>query len=65
MNGRAYAWFQNLPSYARRSMTINGEPVVEIDYSAMHCTILYNTVGIKFADDPYEVDGFPRDPPVS
>jgi hypothetical protein len=58
MHGRAYAWFQSIPKTARSSMTMDGEPVAECDYSALHPTILYNKVGIAFDGYAYDVDGF-------
>jgi hypothetical protein len=61
MGGRAYAWWQNVPKIARSQMTINGEPVAEADYSAMHATILYNVVGVCFVGDPYDLAGYDRD----
>ena len=42
-------------------MTINGEPVVEVDYSALHTTILYNVAGVRLNGEPYDVNGFERD----
>jgi hypothetical protein len=41
-------------------MTINSEPVAEIDYSALHITMLYNEAGIRLDRPPYEIDGFER-----
>jgi hypothetical protein len=61
MGGRAYGWWQNVPKIARSHMTINGEPVAEADYSAMHATILYNMVGVRFIGDPYDLAGYDRD----
>jgi hypothetical protein len=60
MHGRAYGWFQSIPGQARASMTINGQPVAEIDYSALHITMLYNEAGIRLDRPPYEVDGLER-----
>ncbi len=60
-HGRAYGWWQSIPGTARASMTINGEPVVEVDYSALHTTILYNVAGVRLNGEPYDVNGFERD----
>jgi hypothetical protein len=60
MGGRAYGWWQNVPKIARAQMTINGEPVAEADYSAMHATMLYNLVGVRFIGDPYDLAGYDR-----
>jgi hypothetical protein len=60
-HGRYYCWMQNIPSAARATMTINGQPVAEPDYSAMHPTLLYNKLGKKLDGDPYDIgDGFDR-----
>jgi hypothetical protein len=59
-NGRAYAWWQNIPKSIRGGLLINGERTAEADYSALHASILYSERGIKFSGDPYDLDGFPR-----
>ena len=59
-HGRAYGWFQSIPGWARASMTINGKPVAEIDYSALHITMLYNQAGIRMDRPPYEIDALER-----
>lgn len=60
LHGRAYGWWQSIPKTARASMTINGETVAEADYAALHASILYSEANIKFAGDPYAIDGFNR-----
>jgi hypothetical protein len=47
----------------RAKMTMNGEPVVELDIAASHLTILHALCGQPFdpEQDPYEVDGLPRE----
>ena len=60
LHGRAYGWWQSIPKTARASMTINGETVAEADYSALHASILYSEAKMKFAGDPYDIDGFDR-----
>ena len=62
--GRLYgASWQNLPQEARLGLTINGEPVVELDYRAIQPSILYAQKGLTLDFDPYIVPGFdiPRD----
>jgi hypothetical protein len=54
-HGRCYCAPQNIPSDARANMLINGEPCVELDYSAMHPTLAYNIAGIRMERDPYDV----------
>ena len=44
-------------------MTIDGQPVVEIDVRASYLTILHALKGVPFhpgADDPYNLPGIPR-----
>lgn len=57
--GRLYgACWQNLPQEARLGLTINGEPVVELDYRAIQPSILYARKGLSLDFDPYVVPGF-------
>ena len=39
----------------RSEITINGESVIELDYSGLHPNLLYATEGIQFNNDPYSV----------
>jgi len=58
--GRFYGvWWQTIPSFYRKYITINCEPTVEIDYSCFHASILYSIEGINYQDDAYtvEIDG--------
>lgn len=41
LGGRFYCPIQSLKKEARRSLTFNGDPVVEIDYSSIHPNLLY------------------------
>ena len=59
-HGRAYGWWQSIPGTARASMTINEEPVVEVDYSSLHLTMLYNEAKVRFSGDAYDIGGFER-----
>jgi hypothetical protein len=46
--------FQTLPKRERRALLIDGEPVVELDYRALHVTMLYADQGEKLGEcDPY------------
>lgn len=47
----------NLSSKDRQRISFNGEPRVELDYSAMHPRMLYHLRGIDFQDDPYNLWG--------
>jgi hypothetical protein len=53
--------YQLMHNTRRRMMTINGEPVAEIDISASYLTIFLSMHGIQLdtTKDPYEVPGFP------
>lgn len=60
--GRWYGGFwQQLPSGVRPSLTLNSEPVVELDIPACHPRLMYALVGALWpGSDPYEIDGFER-----
>jgi hypothetical protein len=58
--GRAFGWWQGLKPVHRAMMTLNGEPVLEPDYAALHATVIYAQRGSVFAEDPYETHEFPR-----
>jgi hypothetical protein len=53
--GRFYHDLQNLPKADRANLEINGEPVTEKDYSALHVYLLYMSEGIQYPldRDPY------------
>jgi hypothetical protein len=56
--GRFYGgWWQNIPKDFRPYITINGKATVELDYSALHPTILYHTKEINFEQSPYDIEG--------
>lgn len=64
--GRIYcAWWHGCPKELRKYILINGEPVVELDFSAIHVLLLYAHLGENFLDegsDAYDEDrGFKRD----
>ncbi|BBO78624.1 hypothetical protein DSCW_60410 [Desulfosarcina widdelii] len=42
-----------LPSACRKTMTINGEPTEELDYSGLHVRMLYNHLGIDYRNECY------------
>lgn len=51
------------PKAKRRRITINGEPVVAVDYPASQANVLYRHVTGAFLhpENPYKVDGLHRD----
>lgn len=59
--GRFYGcYWQTLPKEDRALLKIENEPVVELDYSALHPTIAYAFKGIELTEDPYTIDGCER-----
>jgi hypothetical protein len=61
--GRFYAQgggWQSMQKEARKRITIDGEPVVEIDYKTLHPAILYAQAGMPLPEDCYAIDGWPR-----
>ena len=52
--GRCYAPFQNRKGAERLQFSIDGQPVAELDYSAMHIRMLYHLAGQPCIEDPYE-----------
>jgi hypothetical protein len=65
--GRLYSQgnesYQTEKKDARLRMTIDGEPVVEIDIRASYLTMLHGLQGVAFdpSGDPYELKGIDRD----
>lgn len=61
--GRLYglgsSW-QNIPATERPRITIDGEPVVELDYSTLHPSLLYAEVGTVPPRDCYAIGNWPR-----
>lgn len=57
--GRLYGhWVQNLPREYRAHLTIDDNPVVELDYSSIHPRILYRNSGTTWpSGDPYAIPG--------
>lgn len=59
--GRFYGGWQNLPKAERAKITIDGEPVVELDFKAMHPRLAYHLSGLGLPSevDPYAIPGLP------
>ncbi|MEM1133935.1 MAG: hypothetical protein AAGH53_13465 [Pseudomonadota bacterium] len=52
--GRLYGgWWIQAPKSVREQILINGNPVVELDYSGCHISMLYHQRGLECPDDPY------------
>jgi hypothetical protein len=60
--GRFYGgWWLGLPGEYRRMLLIDDEPVVEVDYSALHANLAYERAGVSpFHADMYELPGWDR-----
>lgn len=59
--GRFYrASYQQLHKADRANLTIDGEPVSELDFCSMHPTMLYLRAGLEPPEDAYAKDGFNR-----
>lgn len=52
-HGRFYCQAQNLPKVARQRLVVNGEQTVELDFKAMHPTMVLQTSGQEVPDDIY------------
>jgi hypothetical protein len=62
MHGRIYSQANGLRRELKTSITIDGQPTVELDYSAMSLCMAYGRAGqIPPAGDLYDIQGFPRD----
>jgi len=59
--GRFYSGYQNLKKERRKELKLNGYSTVEIDYKALHPTMLYNLEKLDYQDDPYiQIEDFER-----
>lgn len=59
MYGMGASW-QNMPSEKRKTITIGGQAVVELDYRSLHPAILYAEAGAIMPHDCYDLPGWPR-----
>lgn len=52
--GRFYgADYQGMSENVRGNILIEGEKIIELDFSSLHLTMLYHQTGINFEGDPY------------
>lgn len=59
--GRYYSTFQGFKSQLRLLLTIDDEPVVEVDYKGLHPSLLYQRAGLPEPSvDAYTIEGYPR-----
>lgn len=55
--GRLFGgWWQTIPSFYRRFITIDGAPTIELDYSGFAIRSIYHQRGLSYADDPYHLE---------
>ncbi len=62
--GRLYVQgggIQSMTKAARKQITIDGEPVNEIDYKNLHPVMLYSEAGLKAPPDCYDIHGWVRE----
>ena len=59
--GRVYGWWQGQKKEVRSQLLLNGEEVVEPDFSSYHATMLYAMNGVQLDRDPYVLSGFSRE----
>jgi hypothetical protein len=60
LGGRFYSSIQNMKAEARKYLRFDGDPIIEIDYSSIHPTMLYDYEQQVMDGDPYSIDGFAR-----
>jgi len=54
--GRFYrGWWQQIDKEDRSKIYINDQPTLEVDFKAFHPNLLSNEVGVRLADDPYDL----------
>lgn len=60
LGGRLYgAWWMYCKKRVRQCITINGQRTRELDYKALHPTLLYALAGETMAADPYDTSILP------
>jgi len=62
--GRAYVMgggYQSLKKEARLRLSIDGEAVIEVDFKALHPSLLYARAGVPMPSNPYDLPQWPRD----
>lgn len=51
--GRVYSPFQQMPKATREHILIDGEPTIEVDYSASQIKLAFALIGAPLTEDPY------------
>ncbi|MBA7523260.1 hypothetical protein ES705_15383 [subsurface metagenome] len=55
LHTKGYKHYQGFNPHERNAITINGDPVVELDYTGLHPNLLYAAESIQYSGDPYQV----------
>lgn len=56
LGGRFYrGWWQQIDKEDRSKIYINNQPTLEVDFKAFHPNLLSNELGVRLADDPYDL----------
>lgn len=55
LHTRGISHYQQFSEDERDEITINGDPVIELDFSGLHPHLLYAKEGIQFLGDPYSI----------
>ena len=52
--------YQDIPSDYRSTITIDGNPTIELDYGSLHISMLYAAEGVSIMTDAYDITGLSR-----
>lgn len=55
LHTKGHRHYQGFSDDERKQITINGDPVAELDFSGLHPRLLYAAEGKQFDDDPYSI----------
>ena len=56
LGGRFFrGWWQQIDKEDRCKIYINDQPTLEVDFKAFHPNLLSNELGVRLADDPYDL----------
>jgi hypothetical protein len=55
LHTKGYRHYQGFSEDERAEITINGDPVVELDFSGLHPRLLYAEKGKQYLGDPYSI----------
>lgn len=55
LHTKGFMHYQGFWDKEREEITINGDSIIELDYSGMHPHLLYAAEGIQYSGDPYSI----------